>query len=883
MPANGSATERDAQGADYAINEDPLDLHLRTSHELGDDLDLSAVLRQVLSITMRSVSAEAGSILLFDEGGWPSHWFILNKGQGKFVPSAQARAITKRGIAAWVIRQRQGDMVNDLANDPRWLPLFDFPLPVEQGAALCLPLLTYDRVIGVLTLVHPSPGAFQPHHLNLLQSIAKRVALSVENARLYETVRQQAEEMTALHEATLNVSADQPLERLLETIVAHVMDLLHCQGGGVFLWREREAMLELVAAYDPEIDLRGTRVAPGEGLAGRVFETGDSLAVDEYGGWGGLSPHTIVGDVFASLPATAALAVPLTWQEQPVGVLMATDRTPRRHFGHHDQHLLSWLASQSAMAIASVQLHERTSRRLQELVFLNETIQAITATLDLDEIFSILTRRVNDLLSIEACSIALVDRETNELVFRAAAGGGAEIVIGKRIPWGQGIVGATALAGESINVPDVRRDERFYKEVDKEQTDFVTQSILAVPMIHRGQVVGVVEAFNKRGEFDAEDERLLSALASLAASVVENANLFNSARAAEMRYQALFEDAADAAWVTDTTGRVIQVNRKASALTGYSSEAMLGTALWTLTLPAEGKTWRTALTQALAGEEAALESWIVDVEGVSHPLELRVKRVWLQDSLDVGVQPTPMHVQWIGRDISARHQLEQLRETLTHMIVHDLRSPVGTISSSLDLLDDLVQEQGLDQATPLLAIASQANQRLATLVNSLLDFSRLEAGQELTDRQPVSLRTLIQAATDQLALYAQRKRIRLNVALPAQLPLILADGGMIERVLINLIDNALKFTPADNEVNISVEERKDSLWVRVRDSGPGIPPEHQHQIFEKFARVQGQVSVGGIGLGLAFCRLAVEAHGGRIWVESLPGQGSTFVFILPLE
>jgi signal transduction histidine kinase len=215
------------------------------------------------------------------------------------------------------------------------------------------------------------------------------------------------------------------------------------------------------------------------------------------------------------------------------------------------------------------------------------------------------------------------------------------------------------------------------------------------------------------------------------------------------------------------------------------------------------------------------------------------------------------------------------------MIVHDLRSPVGTTSSSLELLADEEKSERVEQ---LLAIASQANKRLSILVDSLLDFSLLEAGQELTDRQPSSIETLIQSAASHLALYAQRKRMRLTTQVPAQLPLILADRGMIERVLINLLDNALKFTPADGEVIVSVEARKDSLWVRVRDNGPGIPPQHQRRVFDKFARVREQASlVGGIGMGLAFCRLAVEAHGGRIWVESIPGQGSTFVFVLPFE
>jgi NtrC-family two-component system sensor histidine kinase KinB len=748
-------------------------------------------------------------------------------------------------------------------------------------------LLIFDRVTGVLPLLHRTPGFFKPHYLSLLQNITERMALPIENARLYETVRRRAEEMAALYDVALNISADQPLDRLLNTIVAQAMDLLHCQGGGLFLWCEEEAELELVAAYDPEIDLRGTRVAPGEGLVGRVFETGEPVALDEYG-----SP-AIVSDISSGLSTTAAIAVPLMWQGQPIGVLMTTDRTPGRHFDHSDRHLLTLLANQSAAAIASAQLHEQTSRSLQELTFLNETIQDITATLELDEIFAILTRRVKDLLGIEACSIALVDRETNDLVLHFASGGGAETVKGERVPWGQGIMGAAAQSKRPVNVPDVWQDDRFYKEMDKKQSKFVTQSILAVPMISRGQVAGVVEALNKPGGFNAEDERLLSALASLAASVVENANLFSSVRAAEMRYQALFEDAADAAWVTDTEGKIIQANRKAVALTGHADHTVADTVLWALTLPEECEIWQTALAQAVAGEEPTVESLIADADGIPRPLELRLKRIRADEGFGVKprftevsgpTRPNVTRVQWIGRDISARRELEQLRESLANMLVHDLRSPVGTISSSLGLLSGLIGAEEPHQATQLLDIASRATRRLSNLVNSLLDISQLEAGQELTDRTPVSIKPLIQAAVDQLALYAQRKRMKVNFDLPDRLPLVLADEEMIERVLVNLLDNALKFTPAGGEVSVAVETemRERLLSVRVRDNGPGILPQYQRRIFDKFAQVRGQMPREGIGLGLAFCRLAVEAHGGRIWVESPSGQGSAFVFTLPL-
>jgi NtrC-family two-component system sensor histidine kinase KinB len=223
-----------------------------------------------------------------------------------------------------------------------------------------------------------------------------------------------------------------------------------------------------------------------------------------------------------------------------------------------------------------------------------------------------------------------------------------------------------------------------------------------------------------------------------------------------------------------------------------------------------------------------------------------------------------------------------LRENLTHMIVHDMRTPVGTISNCLQMLHKLMEDGGSDQAVQLTNIASRSTQRLLNMVDSLLDIGRLEAGQELTDLWPVAIKTLIQSAVDRLALYAQRKRMHLNIEWSEALPVVLADGGMIERVMINLIDNAIKFTPAGGEVRVSIDVDTDSLCVRVRDSGPGIPVEHQQRIFDKFARVRDPEGLGGVGLGLAFCRLAIEAHGGRIWVESSGEQGSTFVFTLPL-
>jgi signal transduction histidine kinase len=224
---------------------------------------------------------------------------------------------------------------------------------------------------------------------------------------------------------------------------------------------------------------------------------------------------------------------------------------------------------------------------------------------------------------------------------------------------------------------------------------------------------------------------------------------------------------------------------------------------------------------------------------------------------------------------------------LTHMLVHDLKSPLGTVMNSLNMLQELSQADEGDQVSRVLSIGLRASSRMAHMIGSILDISRLEAGQPLTNLGPVSIGALIRSAVELVAPLAHYKRITLSVNLAERLPVIVGDAHMLERVIVNLLDNGLKFTPANGSVSISarVETVDDApaLCVGVRDTGPGVPPSVQHRVFDKFARAQNIPQADGVGLGLSFCRLAVEAHGGHIWVESTSGQGAAFIFSLPLS
>jgi two-component system sensor histidine kinase KdpD len=181
-------------------------------------------------------------------------------------------------------------------------------------------------------------------------------------------------------------------------------------------------------------------------------------------------------------------------------------------------------------------------------------------------------------------------------------------------------------------------------------------------------------------------------------------------------------------------------------------------------------------------------------------------------------------------------------------------------------------------------LAVQSTRHLTRMVNSLLDVERLEVGKSEVDRRPTILSSLLADAADLLEIVTSDARQELIFATDETLPILALDSDMILRVVCNLVENAVKYTPEDGQIIVRAHVVGNEVQVSVSDSGPGIPPDMRDQIFDKYVRVRNKQMANGVGLGLAFCRMAVEAHGGRIWVETDPQiHGARFCFTLPLE
>jgi NtrC-family two-component system sensor histidine kinase KinB len=238
-------------------------------------------------------------------------------------------------------------------------------------------------------------------------------------------------------------------------------------------------------------------------------------------------------------------------------------------------------------------------------------------------------------------------------------------------------------------------------------------------------------------------------------------------------------------------------------------------------------------------------------------------------------------MQWLFRDISERKELDRLRDDLAAMIYHDLRSPLANIISSLDIM--LASQPNQDSPShELIQIAYRSAERMQRLISALLDISRLEAGQSILKQKITEARTIIKEAIEIVKPNLESKQQTVAVVLPEEPIFLYIDVDMLRRVIINLTENANKFTPIGGVIQIGSLQHDDHVELWVRDSGPGIPQESAKTIFDKYVRLQMANPPKGLGLGLAFCRLAVEAHGGKIWVESAQGRGSRFVMTLPL-
>ncbi|GJM42208.1 MAG: hypothetical protein DHS20C20_24900 [Ardenticatenaceae bacterium] len=571
--------------------------------------------------------------------------------------------------------------------------------------------------------------------------------------------------------------------------------------------------------------------------------------------------------------AWSVICTPFSVRNRVIGAI-TIHKVGTNQFDERDLSLLTAISNQAASSVENARLYEASQRQLKISALLNEASRVINSSLDINKIMQSLLAQMNDFLNAEAISIALVDKQSNELVYQVAEGIGSEEIAGLRLPSNQGLSGWVMKNSEPALVADTSLDPRFHHLGDQ-RTGYATTAMICAPMIFKSDVLGTIQAINpSEGTFSEEDLDVLVNLANIASTAIANAQQYARTVAAEARFISLFQDTVDPIILTDMRGRIVEANRRASDLLGYQRSELVNMSIQdlhpdTAVLP-KAKKIRSDKVLMFQSDVRAKNAPPI-------PMEVYTKRTTHGDD---------NLLQWIHHDITEQVELEQMREDLTAMLFHDLQSPLGNVISSLELLAYEIPAEAVN--TPLYAmldIARRSSRRLETLIRSLLDINRLEAGQPITEQSRVNMNVLVDEVHEIERPNFDQRRVQFVNELPCELPHVFVEEDMIRRVLVNLINNALKYSSEDQVITVAghLQPENDRLLVSVSDQGTGIPQKFRESIFEKFERITSKDSnAKGLGLGLAFCRLAVEAHNGRIWVDDAPTGGARFNFTLPL-
>lgn len=846
-----------------------LELLYRISRELAAHLDLRELLQRILRLTLDNVGAPSGSILVLDEQGAVTDGALAFGGKVHDHTADQLADTFERGLAGWVVEHRQPALVRSTRDDPRWLRRPEEEGSAESRSAVSVPLVARERVVGVLTLVHPQANKFTEDDLALLKAIADQAGIAVENARLFAAEQERRRFASTLQEIARAISATLDPAQVFAQVLEQLERVIDFDSASIFLldrdrlrlvaargFREQEALIGKTLPYDSRV------------LIGRVLSARRPLVVEDVQqeeGWPKLA------DVPESFEIHGWIGAPLVVRDRAVGVLNVDSRRPGA-YGPREVEVVSAFADHAATAVANAQLFDESQRRVRAMVALAEAARVVTATLDLDDVLRRILTQTMGSMQVEAASLALLDKTTGELEIRVAEGRGAEQVAGLRLRQGQGLIGWAVAQGEVVVVTEAASDPRFWPEVDS-RAGLETDSLACAPIRVQDEVIGALEVINPRqGDFPPDQIELLTGIAGLAGTAIVHAQLFAETQTARMRYAGLFEDSIDPILLSDLNGVITEANERAQGFLGYSRESLLSRSVFSLHVPDAPDRLPESFAALAPGETLSYTGRATHSQGQPIPIEVYIKRI------DLEGQPS---LQWIVRDISERLALDELRADLTSMIFHDLRSPLGNIISSLEVMQTTLPKED-DASRSVLSIALRSSRRLLRLVESLLDIGRLEMGQAVLHKTQGSMGALIVEVVEEVLPVAEAKGHVVQFDLEADLPPVMMDVDMMRRVLINLLENAIKYTRAEGEIVVSARRQHDRLLVGVKDNGPGIAPQDRQRIFERFARLHRSGPTKGLGLGLAFCRLAVNAHDGQIWVESELGKGSTFYLTLPL-
>jgi len=662
------------------------------------------------------------------------------------------------------------------------------------------------------------------------------------------------------------------LEATLQNALNAAMNLTDAEGGSLILLNHTGAATHCLFARRKEPPIQRPELVGqvlDKGMAGWVVRNRRAQLVND----------TLHDDRWITLPsqtylARSALSLPILSGENLSGVLTLTHPEPS-HFALENLILMNSAADQMALALRNAQIFEAQREMAERQATLYEVLRAMERQQDPRSASRVAVEAIATFAGWTNVAIIILDDDQQHWFTYAAAGDISAGISALRLPITHGVIGRAFRLHVTQYIPNVLADPDYVAAHPSVKSELVT------PLRRGEKILGMLDLESDELDgFNADDRLLAESLAEAVALALDNARLYRAIVDERSQLQALIEASREGIIMIGVNRRIHIINAPAVNMLQLSGrpddwrEWPVMEAVHALRhiAPSAVKTLLAEIRRIGRGDDLPNEGELVIASRAVH---------WL--NLPVSAGTVLIGRLLVLRDITEMKAIDKLRHDLTHTMVHDLRNPLTAISNGLYLLKlNATGTLSADQ-NDLLDITLRSTKRMISMVNAILDISRLESGLMPLRREPSSLIKMVAETLALQATLAKEKNLRLETEISPILPEAFADESLIQRVLQNLIGNAIKFTPVEGEIRVRAQgDSTDStkLVVEVANSGPGIPPELKGRLFEKF--VTGSQEERGSGLGLAFCKLAVEAHGGRIWVESEPGQGAAFMFTLPM-
>lgn len=513
----------------------------------------------------------------------------------------------------------------------------------------------------------------------------------------------------------------------------------------------------------------------------------------------------------------------------------------------------------------------------QDFELLLQANRILSSKLDSTDLLEAVMELATRVVKAETASILMLDEKTNELYFNVALGEAGQQIKQIRLKVGEGLAGWVAQSKQAAIVNDVHSDPRWSGKGD-EKSEFKTRQILAVPMIAKGRLLGVVEAINKQDNtpFTEQDRKAFEAFASQAAVAIENARLFSQVKGEKEKLDSVFSEMTDGALLIDEAGNIQLMNAAAGHFFGVSPDEAIGR----LNIGHLMQDFMAVppIEFVIENRERAATVELKRREGKSFYLVGALTRL-------VSDMGELMGYLLVIHDVTDQRKEEMLKRNFLSLISHKLKTPLVTIAGYAPLLLEDGHQLTDFQKKALTTIKNQGLQ-LASLVDKLLTFSLVESETLNLETRPAAVKELVDETLSNMRPYleAHSARVTADPSLES-LPSVKADAERVREVFRNLIENAVKFNgKPDKTVRLFGSAQDGFVRLGVGDNGPGIPSEEHPRIFQKFYQIEesftGQVE--GAGLGLALAKRIVEAHGGGLSVDSVVGRGSVFYFTLPL-